>query len=150
LGAGSVGRFDALLQPDPSPGRTGGGGGDGGGSGGGGSGGDGSALRWNHGLISREQTVERFKAAGMEDGAWLLRTYRRKAGWFVLSECFDRNVYHIVIQGPRTPPGDFCIEGGPSFDSLDLLCEFYQSTSHCELPTMLGEPLCVAAATTAA
>ena len=99
---------------------------------------------WYHGEIGREVVLELVEEHGLLNGSWLVRAYRQKVGWCVLSVCFESEVYHLLIQ--RNGDGDggsiaYSIEGGPTFDGIEALTRFYQSTPGSELPTMLQAPI---------
>lgn len=97
---------------------------------------------WYHGEIGREIVLELVEDNGLLNGSWLVRAYRQKVGWCVLSVCFESEVYHLLIQ--RNDAGsstEYSIEGGPKFAGINALTQFYQSTPGSELPTMLQAPI---------
>lgn len=100
-----------------------------------------SLKKWYHGDPSRDQTVKLFIKHGQENGRWMVRDYRKRQGWYVISVCFEDEVYHIVVRETASSglreDRVYRIEEGPEFATVDALISFYQNTTSRELPTQL-------------
>lgn len=97
--------------------------------------------KWYHGLLSRDEVFELFQKHGTQNGRWLVRDYRKKAGWFVLSVMFEGDTYHVIIKLTKakdTQP-QYTIDDGPRFDSVGDLIKYYQTSAQREVPTSLVE-----------
>eukprot|EP00043_Microstomoeca_roanoka_P013946 m.137245 g.137245 ORF g.137245 m.137245 type:complete len:448 (-) comp15889_c2_seq3:270-1613(-) len=103
---------------------------------------------WYHGKLSREETVERLIAAGGVNGLWLVRDSSTLQNQYVLSLCFEGEVYHLRINAwgwrkttlHNNEPGfTFNIDNGQHCGSIEELVEFYKKNAR-ELPTALTSP----------
>lgn len=97
--------------------------------------------KWYHSNLDRDQTVKLFQKHGRENGRWMVRDYRKRQGWYVVSVCFENEVYHIIVR--HTKPAKtgqeliYKIDEGPEFESMEAVVNFYQTTTNREMPTPL-------------
>lgn len=83
---------------------------------------DPTTERWFHGHLSAKE-AERLMLERGKNGSFLVRESQSKPGDFVLSVRTDDRVTHVMI---RSQDNKYDVGGGPKFDSLSDLIEYYK------------------------
>ncbi len=79
-------------------------------------------LRWYHSSLTGREAETVLLARG-QDGSFLVRSSVHNPGSYVLSARMDEHVSHVMI---RHKDGMFDVGGGPSFNSLQELMDYYK------------------------
>ncbi|AWP10708.1 Tyrosine-protein kinase [Scophthalmus maximus] len=80
-------------------------------------------LPFYYGSISRLESEQHLKLAGMADGLFLLRQCLRSLGGYVLSIVWNLEFHHYSVE--KQLNGTYCITGGKPHCGPAELCEFY-------------------------
>ncbi|XP_070538021.1 tyrosine-protein kinase HTK16-like [Ptychodera flava] len=96
-----------------------------------------SHLEWLHGELGRSEAAELLEKFKKQDGRFLIRTSKNKAGAYVLTMCMYKNIFNFEIsQHDRW----YVIDDGSYFDTLEHLVEHYTRYDD-GLPGKLGQPV---------
>ena len=80
---------------------------------------------WFHGAISREESEQRMRRFGLQDGLFLVRE-RTQVNSFALCVVFNQQVYHYLLD--MNSLGQLSIENGRKFENLLQVVDHYSRT----------------------
>ncbi|RNA13561.1 tyrosine- kinase SYK [Brachionus plicatilis] len=100
------------------------------------------SQKWFHAELDRRAANSLLHKSGLEDGKFLVRSTRSKVEpsrhEFKISLCYNNEIKHYQIKS--TEWDKYCIEGGPEFDSITQLVDYYHRCSD-GLAVALSSPL---------